>query len=91
MAAKTPDEPKDCTVCHETVKFCDTAFKYCRKSSENKTEVMGAQSEEIDRLNKRNAELEANRDSIWNNSFLWFVVGAGLGIAGFGVVQGLGR
>lgn len=68
----------------ELLKACDGALVACEESLESIYKVVDALTEINDAQSRRIGDLEAERDSFWNNPFIWL----GLGIAA-GVTTGV--
>jgi hypothetical protein len=72
--------------CDEVLKACDEALNKAGKVIEGKNEIIKAQEEQVKNLSEQVIDLQDERDSIFKNPIVWFLVGVAVGGLSYGLV-----
>ncbi len=80
----TPDRP---VTCREVLAACDEAVRSSDDLLKTKDVKIDLQQGELEELSRRTAELQAQRDSIWRNPWVWLFVGAAVGGLSFELIR----
>lgn len=75
--------------CESTLQACDEALSAAGKALDAKDATIEVQASQLEELTRRNAELEASRDSFFSNPLVWFLAGALAGGLSYGLVQAI--
>jgi len=73
--------------CEDVIKECDKALDAADHSLRAKDAILKVQTEQLEAVVKRNAELKASRDSFFRNPLVLLLTGALVGGFTYGLVQ----